>query len=159
MKPILLCMAIALAALAEEKREDSPARQGGGRQEKPKEEKTTAKPKSDDPAAKIPPEATRVDTDRWRYVDKDGKAWIYQVTPFGVMRKLEAPDPELAKIDVPPGVTAVDQGDSIKFTRPSPFGVFTWVRKKDEPLTDLEKAVWEREQQKKSAPAKAEGKE
>jgi hypothetical protein len=49
----------------------------------------------------------------------------------------------------------VEEGDSLRFRRQSPFGVTEWVRKKSE-LNDTEKQAWERELRKfeSAAPAK-----
>ena len=48
---------------------------------------------------------------------------------------------------------AVEDGDSIRFERASPFGVTRWQRKKAE-LNDMERAVWEHELEKRAAPAR-----
>jgi hypothetical protein len=45
------------------------------------------------------------------------------------------------------GVKVTEDGDSVKFERPGPFGIYKWEKKK----TDLdagEKAAWEREKAK-----------
>ena len=47
--------------------------------------------------------------------------------------------------DATDGVTVKEMGDSLKFSRPGPFGAYNWTKKKTN-LNDVEKAVWEREQ-------------
>jgi hypothetical protein len=67
-------------------------------------------------------------------------------TPFGtskVQKKSEDAKPATA----PANVRAFDQGDTVRFERPTPFGVTRWVRKKSE-LNDVERAVWERDRRK-----------
>lgn len=99
----------------------------------------------------IPKEAKQIEPYTWRYTDRQGQTWIYRKTPFGVVRYPEpASEAKPAEI-IPEGMTAVEEGDSIRFERPSPFGQHRWTRKKTE-LTDLERKVWERESQ-KSVPA------
>lgn len=104
----------------------------------------------------IPAGATEVSSGVFRHVDKDGKAWLYRRSPFGLLKtedtgdrpaKKEPPAESLAD-----GMTAVEEGDSIRFSRRSPFGRNEWVRKKSE-LTADEKGLWERQQARK-APAK-----
>jgi hypothetical protein len=50
-----------------------------------------------------------------------------------------------------PATKVTEVGDSIRFERPSPFGVYRWTRKKTE-LTADERRLWEQHQ---SAPARA----
>jgi hypothetical protein len=98
----------------------------------------------------------------YRLVDKDGKAWVYRKTPFGYQKSAET-EPDEAKaidhvkaeagtqVDTPFGKTTVprsavtvkvtEDGDSVRFERPTPFGISRWTRKKSE-LTDEEKKLW-----------------
>jgi hypothetical protein len=131
--------------------------------------------------AGVPKGSTEIGQGRYRFVDKDNKAWIYRMTPFGVQRSPEdaakadtADKPsssgEQAKsaqndqprTDTPfgkssepaagmPATTVTEAGDSIRFERPSPFGVYRWTRKKSE-LTAEERKLWE---QQRNAPAPA----
>lgn len=121
---------------------------------------TTSKVKPAAPAkpvrpANVPPEAKLNDDGFWRYVDKSGKAWIYQPTPFGLMKHEEIAvkkidDPKIkAQVDEADKlVKAVEDGDLVRFTRPGPFGLYSWSKKKAE-LTDEEKAILERSAQAK----------
>jgi len=79
----------------------------------------------------------------------DGKKWIVRQTPFGVSRvEAGTAPPEPSKTPDPyPGITATEIGDSIRFQRPSPFGLMQWTVKKSE-LSDMERAVWDREKAK-----------
>ena len=98
----------------------------------------------------IPADAQRIDQVTYRWVDANGKAWIYNRTPFGVV-KAEQAQPAAAPEPIPTDWTVVDQGDSIRFERPWPFGgALKWTREKTE-LTETERAVWQRAQQAKGA--------
>ena len=120
------------------------------------EEKKPAKPTT--PAAKkpapasaaitIPADAKKTGDNTYEKTDDKGRTWIYAQTPFGTTRlektaAVEKPAPAAAATA---GYTAVEDGDSIRFERPSPFGKFAWTRKKSE-LTDEERTVWERQKQ------------
>jgi hypothetical protein len=49
-----------------------------------------------------------------------------------------------SKASAGPGITkAVEEGDSIRFERPSPFGPYRWTRKKTD-LTAAEQEAWDR---------------
>lgn len=122
----------------------------------------------------VPKEAVEVKPGLYRYVDADKKAWLYSKSPFGYMRSSE--DAPKAKADVPetpvrtnpektpfgesratanaPATKVTEQGDSLRFERPSPFGVYRWTRKKAD-LTDDEKKLWDAS---RTAPAKADTK-
>jgi hypothetical protein len=101
----------------------------------------------------IPAGAVEVEPYTYRYTDAQGKKWIYRKTPFGVSRAedkaVEDPkkDENARLIDA---TTAVEDGDSVRFERPGPFGVAKWQRKKTE-LNEVEHAVWDRELQKQAA--------
>jgi hypothetical protein len=116
-------------------------------------EQTKKKPPAAPPPAKetvIPKEAKQIEPYTYRYTDAQGKIWIYRKTPFGVVR-LPEPPPEAKPVEeIPEGMTAVEDGDSIRFERSTPFGKHRWTRKKSE-LTELERRVWERERQKSAA--------
>jgi hypothetical protein len=43
-----------------------------------------------------------------------------------------------------PDVKAVEEGDSIRFERPGPFGTYKWTTRKSE-LSEMERTVWNRE--------------
>ncbi|MBI2687916.1 MAG: hypothetical protein HYX27_16530 [Acidobacteria bacterium] len=116
------------------------------------------------PPAGIPKDAVAVEGHTWRWVDKDGKAWLYRSTPFGLMRSEEpketaAKPSGLMKADEPKGgvapatpetggmdaalalITVKEEGDSLRFSRPGPFGAYSWVKKKTQ-LDRDETIVW-----------------
>jgi len=41
-------------------------------------------------------------------------------------------------------ILATEDGDTIRFERPSPFGPYRWQRKKSE-LSESERAIWNRQ--------------
>lgn len=109
-------------------------------------------------AITIPKDAVQIDPNTYRYTDPAGKKWTYSKTPFGIIRTEDKPvSPEEAKrvqedrarlIDA---TKAVEDGDSIRFERATPFGVTHWQRNKAE-LDEVERAVWDRELQRRAAP-------
>ena len=93
----------------------------------------------------IPKGAVETDPGTFRYTDSDGKKWIYRKTPWGVARK-EDNGTEAVKETARPageGITAVEDGDMVRFERPGPFGVYKWEKKKSE-LNENESAALER---------------
>ena len=106
------------------------------------------------PPAGVPANAKMVDEVTWRAVDGQGKAWMYKRTPFGMMKSPELSTPEQQKRDGVgdplEGMSVKEDGDSLKFSRPGPFGVYTWTKKKNDLNAD-EKVVWERSQKAKTS--------
>jgi hypothetical protein len=133
---ILLIAGLPFVSLAEEKKTTkAPA--------------PAAKKAAPDPAAvTIPADAKKNSDNTYEKTDEKGRTWIYAQTPFGITKyeKTAASEKPAASAPPPQGYTAVEDGDSIRFERPSPFGKFVWSRKKTE-LTDEERAVWERQKQ------------
>lgn len=101
------------------------------------------------PAA-VPQGAVATAPGTFHYTDANGKKWIYHTSPFGVTREAEGA-PERFTRDYG-NVKAIEQGDSIRFERPTPFGPFRWTTKKTE-LNDMERTVWQREQAARNASA------
>ena len=124
--------------------------------------------------AGVPEGATEIKPGTYRFVDKDKKVWIYRKTPFGLQKSEETPAAEgdrTRKPDAPaapsqqpdpdrtttpfgeskapaaglPATKVTEVGDSLRFERPSPFGVYRWTRKKTE-LTADEKKLWDAQQ-------------
>jgi hypothetical protein len=107
----------------------------------------------------IPKDAVETSPGLFRWTDKDGKAWMYRKTPFGVRRwQADAEDAPRSAPDASRSVphkpaesglrtTAVEQGDSIRFEEATPFGKRTWVRKKTE-LNDKEQSIWDLQRKK-----------
>lgn len=96
------------------------------------------------PQLTIPPDAKQVGSNTYLYTDSNGKVWTYTRTPFGVRKEEGTPESTTKTQDVPPEMTATEEGDSVRFTRKTPFGKSQWTRKKSE-LTGVERAVWERD--------------
>lgn len=97
----------------------------------------------------IPKDATPLPDGSFRWVDKDGKKWIFRQTPFGVSKSEErVVAPVVQKVSDDP-TQSKDMGDSVQFTRATPFGPKIWLKKKTE-LDSYEQAIWDRDQQKKT---------
>jgi len=102
----------------------------------------------------VPAEAKQVEPNTHQYTDAQGKKWIYRKTPFGLVRYEDKPAPAAAKDgekeqeqELSEAIKAAEDGDSVRFERPGPFGPYRWVRKKTE-LTDAERQAWERSRRK-----------
>jgi hypothetical protein len=112
--------------------------------------KPAAKPtKNAPPPLTVPTNAVQVSPGLYRWTDKDGKGWMYRRTPFGVSRWEEDSEDTKQKAIVQQ-TTAVEQGDSVRFERVSPFGKQTWVKKKTE-LDETEQKIWARQRENSSA--------
>jgi hypothetical protein len=119
-------------------------------------EKPAAKPAARSQAAasakaapktqEIPVGAVKAAEGTWRYTDPAGKKWAYKKTPWGVVRMEDdgqaaaaaaavsaEPGPAASSADRSDAkVKAIEQGDTVRFERPGPFGVYRWERKKTE---------------------------
>ena len=107
----------------------------------------------------IPPDAVQVDPNTYRYTDPAGKKWTYHRTPFGISKMEDNSVEDAKKVQedtahLIESTKAVEDGDSIQFERASPFGTTRWKRNKAE-LNETERAVWERELQKRAEPQSA----
>lgn len=120
---------------------------------------TARKTKKTDPPAVagqivIPKDAKANPDGSFSWTDKQGKRWLFRNTPFGVMKAADqgaAASNETAPL--PPGLKVVDAGDTVRFERPTPFGVTKWEKKKTE-LTPEEKNYLEQSSQPQAAEAK-----
>src|SRR5215469_5647338 len=105
--------------------------------------KTTAPARTIKPL-EIPKDAVETEPGTFRYTDSNGKKWIYRKTPFGVSRMEDKPEDTAAKpVDPAEGIKAVEDGDTVHFERPGPFGTYKWDKKKSE-LDDVERVALER---------------
>jgi hypothetical protein len=95
-------------------------------------------------ALEVPASAVEFERGAFRYTDARGAKWIYYKTPFGVTRVADVPAPP-KPVETFEDVKAVEDGDTIRFERPGPFGIYHWQRAKSE-LTEMERVVWSRQQ-------------
>ena len=94
----------------------------------------------------IPAGAVESEPGTFKYTDPQGKKWIYRKTPWGTARLEDKPDSEAdraAQLDRFANVKAIEDGDTVRFERPGPFGVYKWQKKKSD-LDEMEKAAWTR---------------
>src|SRR5215472_1736629 len=97
------------------------------------------------PKLTIPAGAVETAPYTYAYTDPQGRKWIYHKTPFGVSRvedravattdKQKADQDKARLIEM---TRAADDGDSVRFERPTPFGPMKWSRKKTE-LNEIER--------------------
>jgi hypothetical protein len=93
----------------------------------------------------VPKGAVESEPGTFHYTDAQGKKWIYRQTPFGVARLRDVPDNQPAPAPDPSaGTTATASGDTIRFERPGPFGVYRWEKNKSD-LDEMERAAWDRQ--------------
>jgi len=102
----------------------------------------------------VPADAVQVEPGLYHWTDPQGKGWMYRRTPFGVNR-WEDTAPDTKQQYIIETTVAVEQGDSIRFERNSPFGKRSWTKKKTE-LDPTEQKIWARQQEKTAASRKAE---
>ena len=95
----------------------------------------------------IPAGAVESEPGNFHYTDAQGKKWIYRKTPFGIARLEDVPSGKAVTSDEAEpgaGVKATQDGDTIHFERPGPFGVYKWQKSKSD-LDEMELAVWSRQ--------------
>lgn len=115
----------------------------------PAAEKKARKQKGPAPVAQVvlPPDAVRIDDRTYSHTDNRGKKWIYQQTPFGWSRRDADAEPAAAATPAQVETRVVEDGDTLRFERPGPFGLYKWTKKKSE-LTDDEQALWKQSREK-----------
>jgi hypothetical protein len=100
----------------------------------------------------IPKGAVETEPGTFRFTDAQGKKWLYRRTPFGVARWEDRPAADQAEkpAETYLDVKAIEDGESIRFERPGPFGIYKWTAKKSE-LNEMERMVWNREKARAAA--------
>jgi hypothetical protein len=92
-------------------------------------------------AVTIPKDAVpNADGTSYLYTDKQGKKWVYAKTPFGIIKNAYSDAPAAAPAADTSAMKAIDQGETVKFERPSPFGTMSYEKKKSD-LTDEERRI------------------
>jgi hypothetical protein len=103
-----------------------------------------AKPKPAPSDVTLPAGAVLTSPGTYSYTDSDGKKWTFRQTPFGLVKFEDrggtAGGENLKKIAE--NIQATEDGEYIRFERPSPFGTYRWRQKKTE-LGPLEQAAWD----------------
>ena len=150
----VLILMMASAALLSAGGPQTPARS------KPKAAAAPAKAKTNVSAPpEIPAAAVETETGTYKYTDPQGRKWIYRKTPFGISRLEDKPPSEAGgagPVDRLANAKAIEDGDSVRFEVPTPFGVHKWQKKKSE-LDEMEQAAWTRALTQAKAQAKPEG--
>jgi hypothetical protein len=105
--------------------------------------KTTAIAKKTTSASQpltIPQDAVANADGTYSWTDTQGKNWTFVKTPFGVMKNESAAPAAATTSSSLAGVKAFEEGDKVRFERPSPFGAIKWEKNKTE-LTDEERSL------------------
>jgi hypothetical protein len=161
---ILTISAVLVAASSAQEKKTSKDQKAEAKETEKTETETP--PQRRQKPLQIPTDAKEIRPGLWRWVDKSGQPWIYWNSPFGVARSPEEPGKEIkpatqaapeqsgsagpdGAVEVD-GVTIIEEGDSIRFERRTPFGVSKLAKKKSE-LTAEERRLWERARALKSA--------
>jgi hypothetical protein len=76
----------------------------------------------------------------YSYTDKQGKKWTYTKTPFGIMKSPTSADSAGGGAPDVSSTKAIDNGETVRFERPGPFGTMSWEKKKAD-LTDDERRL------------------
>jgi hypothetical protein len=108
----------------------------------PQARKAPAAPAAVEPL-QIPAGAVETEPGTFHFADAQGKKWIYRKTPFGIARLEDFPS-DKAEADPGADVKAIEDGGTIRFERPGPFGIYKWQKSKSE-LNAMEQAVWNRQ--------------
>ena len=148
---ILLVVAAAMPAPAAQDKPDANGKAAPAAQQ----EKTAAAPKKN---ASPPQDKKSTTTTPRRVTDPDGKTYEIRDTPFGPMKFPVKTEDSAREASADAFLKVVEEGDSLRFRRQTPFGVTEWVRKKGE-LNETEKQAWERELRKSESSAPAETRE
>ena len=108
--------------------------------QKPAYKETAKKAAAKKPAPlTIPKDAVKNPDGTYSYIDKEGKKWRYVNTAFGVMRSEDNPDATVPAAAPANWTKATDNGDTVIFEKPTPFGPARMEKKKTD-LTPEERA-------------------
>jgi hypothetical protein len=108
--------------------------------QKPAYKETAKKAAAKKPAPlTIPKDAVKNPDGTYSYIDKEGKKWRYVNTAFGVMRSEDNPDAPAPALPPAQWTKATDNGDTVIFEKPTPFGPARMEKKKSD-LTPEERA-------------------
>ena len=90
----------------------------------------------------LPTAAVPSGPNQWTHTDAQGKEWIYRQGPFGLTR---APKHAavVSESRLHEGISVVEQGDSVHFSRQGPFGLTQWTKKLDE-VNEVERTAMEK---------------
>ena len=91
---------------------------------------------------KLPAGAVESGPNQWTHTDAEGKEWIYRQGPFGLTR---TPKGAVAVTEsrLHEGISVVEKGDQVQFSRQGPFGVTSWTKKLDE-VNEVERTAIEK---------------
>ncbi len=90
----------------------------------------------------LPTAAVPSGPNQWTHTDAQGKEWIYRQGPFGLTR---APKHTAVVTEsrLHEGISVVEQGDLVHFSRQGPFGLTQWTKKLDE-VNEVERTAMEK---------------
>ena len=90
----------------------------------------------------LPTAAAPSGPNQWTHTDAQGKEWIYRQGPFGLTR---APRHAamVTESRLHEGISVVEQGDLVHFSRQGPFGLTQWTKKLDQ-VNEVERTAMEK---------------
>jgi len=96
----------------------------------------------------LPTAAVSSGPNQWTHTDAQGKEWIYRQGPFGLTRMAKTA-PVVTESRLHEGISVVEQGDQVQFSRQGPFGVTSWTKKMDD-VNEVERMAIEKSRAAKS---------
>lgn len=136
-----------------------------GADKKPSKPAASAAAADQTPPSGVPAKAVLVEPGTWKDTDAKGKVWLYKVSPFGVSKVAEKPEPgsstgnmytgTVSASEKPSNVVATIDGDTIRFQQPTPFGTKKWTRNVNDNMENDERAAIERARQSSSSKTSA----
>ena len=142
MKFLFVVFVTALALSAREPQDNPPVKKPAAKAAPKAAAKAAPKVTDASRPMSIPAQAVLAADGDYHYTDPQGKKWIYRKTPFGMMRMEDTPQPATTKADASAAafIKATEDGDTVRFERKGPFGLWKWEKKKSE-LDEGEKAA------------------
>jgi len=96
----------------------------------------------------VPANAVSSGPNQWTHTDAERKEWIYRQGPFGLTRAPRQAAAQNAS-RLHEGITVIEQGDQVQFSRQGPFGLTQWTKKLDE-VNEVERTAIEKSRAAKS---------
>ncbi len=136
MKLTILLLACACVLMAQPAPKSETPRAAAPKKAKGAAKKAEAPP---EPSG-LPATAKQMPDGDWRWVDAKGTAWIYH---RGMMGYSRWPEKNAPRASTPAGINlqVEDLGETVRFSRRSPFSTSTWTKKKTDAMDSDEQTA------------------